>query len=629
MKRRLKKQKPTKGTPSAVLLSIVIHVGLFLLAGSLVVFTVVKQKEVEFAPPKAVERPKMKLKKPKVKIKKSSKPKPTTRIVTKVQKANMPDIQLPEMSGMGEGLGGGIDGFDIMPDLGETTLFGDGMSIGNDFVGTFYHFLRNRDGSRNYLMDDYKFMETLHDFVSNGWKASDLSRYYHSPIKLYATTCMFPVMESVMALKAFGELDAFKGSHEAFDYSWVVVYRGKLVCPVAYTNGITFRFWGAGDSVLVVRVDGKVVLNAMYDPTSSFNLAPRWQSTSADSQKYFLGAGKSTVGDWITLEPGKPLDMEYLFLDWAGVSFGAMLLVEVKGEEYERGPQGNPLLPIFKTAEPSRDLVDRILKYLAPGELSLEGGPVFCDFDASSKIVAPPEPAETKPNAPESPDEDGVRSWTLKDGKTMEAEFAVVVGGQAVLKTARGKTRKIPLARFSKADQEYIELARPPKFNIDFSKKSSMRMVPPGRYSGTAEVRLYDYTFSARLKQISAGEYNHELTVEFFAIGSELRSNSNNYILLDRQKATFTPAKEPGRSFEFSGKPILLCNSILYSQRLGEKYSTYLITVTDERGKIIQYASPNKWLFENLENLKKLPVGKCMDKTCTRTYPTQPKSWRY
>ncbi|MEN8255054.1 MAG: hypothetical protein ABFR33_06245 [Verrucomicrobiota bacterium] len=145
-KRVVKNKKWCRGMPSAVLLSIVIHVALFLLAGMLVVFTVVKKEEKRFEPPKAVERPKMKLKKSKVKVKKTSRPKPTTRIVTKMNRASMPDIQLPEMSGMGEGFGGGIGGFDMMPDLGEVTIFGGGQSIGNDFVGTFYDFKRDRSG---------------------------------------------------------------------------------------------------------------------------------------------------------------------------------------------------------------------------------------------------------------------------------------------------------------------------------------------------------------------------------------------------------------------------------------------------------------------------------------------------
>ena len=141
-----KRQKIGKGTTSALLLSILIHAGLFLLAGMLVVFTVVKKEEKKFEPPKAVERPKMKLKKPKVKIKKTSRPKPTTRIVTKMNRASMPDIQLPEMSGMEGGLGGGVDGFDMMPDLDTVSIFGSGQSIGNDFEGVVYSLLYDRKG---------------------------------------------------------------------------------------------------------------------------------------------------------------------------------------------------------------------------------------------------------------------------------------------------------------------------------------------------------------------------------------------------------------------------------------------------------------------------------------------------
>ena len=74
-------RKVVKGMPSAVMLSILIHAALFLLAGMLVVFTVVKTEEKKIVPPKVVERSKMKPRKPKVK--ESSKPKPTTRIVTK------------------------------------------------------------------------------------------------------------------------------------------------------------------------------------------------------------------------------------------------------------------------------------------------------------------------------------------------------------------------------------------------------------------------------------------------------------------------------------------------------------------------------------------------------------------
>mgnify|MGYP000612127900 CR=1 FL=1 len=80
----MNKQRQTKGLSSAILLSIAIHTALFLLAGALVVFTVVKKKEQVFEPPKTVERPKMKLKKPKVRVRKSSRPKSKMQMTLKL-----------------------------------------------------------------------------------------------------------------------------------------------------------------------------------------------------------------------------------------------------------------------------------------------------------------------------------------------------------------------------------------------------------------------------------------------------------------------------------------------------------------------------------------------------------------
>jgi len=626
MSTKNKKQKINKGTPTAVLLSILIHTALFLLAGLFVVFTVVKQKEVEFEPPKPVERPKMKLKKPKVKIKKSSKPKPTTHIVTKVQKASMPDIQLPEMSGMGESLGAGIGGFDLMPDLGEVSVFGSGQTVGNDFVGTFYDFKRDRTGKPLMAgMDPDKYHALLMKFFRNGWKPSVFSRYYRSPKKLYATTFMVPPMFSTAAPSAFGEPDTG-------GWLWAVHYQGQLV----YKEDITFRFWGFADDIMLVRVDGKVVLSACWHDrpdgarggiTSQVFFSPIWQTSSPDSFRYWLGNNSSVVGDWITLKAGEPLDMEVLIGESPGGIFCSMLLVEVKGEKYEKGPQGNPVLPIFKTAELSRDLQDAIIVDLVPGEACVTNGPVFSDYDtgtlATTNKIAE---TETPPAQPEGKAPDEMRDWTI-DGKVLKAKFVATIGGNVVLKNAREKQRKVPLEKLSDEDRRFVELARPPVFKIDFSRKSSQRTDLPSPYNGSIPPTILDYVFTAKLKQTSAGSYNHELHVEFFAIGREVMGDK--YILLDRQESSFVPSAENKRSFSFSGKTVSTCACVVMTDMRGDKYYGYLVVVTDERGKIIQHAASNEWLFENLDNLRKLHVGNYMDKTCSRAYPTPPKAVRY
>jgi len=606
--------------PSAVMLSILIHAALFLLAGMLVVFTVVKKEEKKFVPPKAVDRPKMKLKKPKVNIKKTSKPKPTTRIVTKMNRANMPDIQLPEMSGMGEGLGGGIDGFSMMPDLGEVSVFGSGQSIGNDFVGTFYDFKRSRHGGA-VVTGKEEFANKLARFVKNGWNTTQLSRYYRSPKKLYATSFMIPPTLSSLGPRAFGE--------DTGGWTWMALYKGKLVYP----EDIRLRFWGFGDDILVLRVNGKVVLNGCWHDKGANTyitlIGGTWDSSSSDDARYFYGNNLARVGDWIDLKAGEPVDMEVMIGEVPGGIFSAMLTVQVDGVEYPKNRQGAPILPMFATTEPSRELQDIIYSTLIQNEAAITNGPIFRDYmlplatnrveEVATEEIPESVEEETKPHV-----------WIRSDGKQFDAEFVSVIGGKAVLKTSRGKMLKIPMANLSAEDREYVELINFPTFAIDFVKLSDSqsnryKMSP---FNNSPPPRVNDFTFGAKVKQRSAGEYNHELSLEYFAIGKELLGNK--YVLLDRQSSTFTPTTETERSHSFRGKPVEMIEYTNFDEEpRGVRPGGNLIIVTDKRGEIIQYSASKAWLWENIENLKRLPLGAYMDKTCTRAYPTSPKPTKW
>ena len=614
--------KLTKGMPSAVALSILIHVGLFLLAGMLVVFTVVKKEEPKFVPPKAVERPKMKLRKPKVKVKKTAKPKPTTRIVTKMNRASMPDIQLPEMSGMTAGLGGGVGGFDLMPDFGGPTLFGTTQSIGNDFVGTFYDIKRDRQGKPLWSTDltGYDWRSKIYKFFLRDWDFGVFSRYYRSPVKLYSTSFVVPVTLSGLAPAAFGDPDACGGL-------WFLHYKGQLVCPAAHTNGITFRFWAAADEFMAVKVDGEVVLAMDWRRGLSGTVVPptMWSPTSADSRKYYKGGTACEVGDWITLEPGEAREMEMV----TGGNGGAdhhILMVEEQGVEYEHASvRAGPLLPIFKTSEFSHDKLDLIYRELPEGEMCLTNGPVFCDYDTKATKVEGRGSRDTSPSTSRTP-ESATRIWTLADGRTLEAEFVNVFGGKVVLKNAKGKTRKVPLQQFSPEDIEYVELARPPAIDINFLNSLKTVSFTGGFYDFDFWHRYPEKwgNFGVQLKQTSTGEYNHGLDVEIFVVGQQ--REGGKYLLLDRQKFSFNPAKEDRRHEYHSPRKVELQDyPDYYGQWVhGDKYVGYVVTVTDERGEMIATAGPKKWLLENLVNLKKLRVGNYFDKSCTRTFPARP-----
>lgn len=359
----------TKGAPGGFVISLLVHAAAFMLAGLLVVFNVVQKEEKKFVPPKPVDRPKMKLKKPKVKVKKSAKPKSTARIVTKVQKANMPDIQLPEMSGIGAGFGeGGLAGFELIPDLESISLMGSKVSAGNDLVGTYYDLKYDRK-RRPISVSKEEYQSVANRFMRRGWKPALLSRYYQAPQKLYSQAIVIPETMSSIAPLSFADVEGV-GAY------WLIHYKGQLV----HKDGITFRFCGAANEFMIVRVNGKIVLGCCWnDARRGVVIGNLWESDSMDTDTWHWGRGTVEIGDWITLEPGVPLDMEILLGD-NGFTTGFILGVEVEGEEYERSSQGAPILPVFKTSELSRDYLDAVYRELALDEVCLTNGPVFRDY---------------------------------------------------------------------------------------------------------------------------------------------------------------------------------------------------------------------------------------------------------
>jgi len=72
--------------------------------------------------------------------------------------------------------------------------------------------------------------------------------------------------------------------------------------------------------------------------------------------------------------------MEVVITDNIAQNASFILFVEVKGEDYPKGVHNGPLLPIFKTAELTRDHLDIIYRSLADEEVDCVNGPVFRDY---------------------------------------------------------------------------------------------------------------------------------------------------------------------------------------------------------------------------------------------------------
>ncbi len=615
-------KKANKGAPSGLVISLIFHAAAFFIAGLFVIFTVVNAPEPEFEAPPPIERPKMKLKKPKVKVKKSSNPKPSSRIVAKVKTKQMPEIQLPDLMGTGEGLlgGTGMGGeFMDLPEVKELTIFGTEMTTGNDLVGTFFDFKRTSSGLskpvnidhyvRPYMMD-----EVMLDFLENDWDVSVWNKYYHSPKKLYASTICIGCTDSVAAPEAFGE--------DTEGYAWAILYRGKLVYP----EDIKFRFRGAGVPI-AVRVDGKVVLMCTFHSQGAEQFYyPIWKSSAGDTFTYAMGNNKQEIGDWIELKGGEPVDIEVLIADLEGGVITAMLGVEVEGEEYPRNPYGGgPTIPVFKTDNLTRAQIDALYVDVFPGDVCLTNGPVFCDY-VPKPIILDESPVTNRPKVFLKDALKTMRAWTSSEGKTLEGKLLIDANDYILLESNDGQ-KKVPKTLLSEDDLKFLDMATPPQFKIEFSKRSEQvdmtRKANPN-VGIIGALAVFNYTFGVKMKCSGKIDYDHPLTVEYFAIGGEI--NGDEYILLDRKSSIITPGVAKKFSYEFHGRPVRLKK---YAYRAGSPFhgrrtDGYLIVVTDEEDRIVQYKTSNKFLFDNLDKLKRLPVNAFFDKNGDRAYPTRP-----
>ena len=628
-KKRRSGKKVNKGAPSGLVISLALHAAAFFVAGLFVVFSVLPRPKPVFKAPPPAQRPKMDLKKPQVKVKKSSAPKPSSRIVAKVQLAKMPEISIPDLVGTGDGLLGSMGGVGDnsfgMPGGGNlATPFGETISTGNDLVGTFYDFKRNSSGSKRAINADYYDRPNgvevaIHKFMKNDWNPRDLQRFYRAPKKLYTSCVCIGSMDAARAPEAFGE-------DETGGYAWMVHYKGKLIYP----EDIKFRFRGVGESFMAVRVDEDIVLLSTYHAHGSeeyyYDL---WESDASDNFIYPMADSMQEVGDWIELKGGEPKDLEIIVGDITGGAFCAQLAVEVEGEEYPRNPYGGgPDCPVFKMENLSWSQLDAIMMDVFPGDITLTNGPVFNENVIPPIAFVQPEPvAEPLVFLKDAVKE--VRTWTAKDGSELKGELKMNMSDYLLLETASGQ-RRINKTALCDVDLEFLRQIDVPELNIEFSDRfnqidMSNKANPQLAWGIVGSIAAFDYTFGVRMKSRDPVDYPYPLTVEYFAIGEEVH-NSDNYVLLDKGTSEFTPGKVREFRHEIFGMPVRLHRVQIRdgAPLRGHRVGGYLIVLRDQEGRVVQYETSKESFLKNIAKLEELPLNANFDRECNRTFPTQP-----
>ncbi|MGB8353250.1 MAG: SAM domain-containing protein [Chthoniobacteraceae bacterium] len=285
-----------------------------------------------------------------------SAPVPSKRVVTTgLSKIALPEMPaMPDMNnaastkmigtgGLGVGMAPSIGVMGSSDGTGGGTVPFFGFRTGNGFKGSFYDLKQTSGRGPTPINNIEKFVHELDRFLQGGWNESFLDRYFKAPAPLYATQIFVPVLDSVNAPKAFGVEKDVKPA------LWIALYKVKISPP---ETGV-YHFVGGGDNILIVRLDGKTVLDRSWDYQEKFGIDKTWKPVanydykfpnSPSIQKVPRGFAK---GSAMALSSASFYDMEVLLGDDGGITHFS-LLVEEEGVQYQKNAQGLPILPIFR-----------------------------------------------------------------------------------------------------------------------------------------------------------------------------------------------------------------------------------------------------------------------------------------
>lgn len=263
-------------------------------------------------------------------------------------------------SGLGSGLVPGMkDGG------GSKNLFGIQEKDSNGLAGSLYD-LKQTDDLKPTDMSVDEMRETLKNIAKRGFKPRDFAKYYKAPTTLYQTKFLIPSMPADQAPAAFS-VEKYVQPKQ-----WFVVYRGSVQAP----KSGRYRFVGAGDDVLTVRFNNKLVFDYGYTMaatgggTNAISQESYNRDKNSDAIRNFKrlspmpvpsvtyqydnnskinrDLGGLAVGPEFDVKAGVSYPIEILISEIPGGVFSTALLIQEEGVTYQKDAAGQPILPLFR-----------------------------------------------------------------------------------------------------------------------------------------------------------------------------------------------------------------------------------------------------------------------------------------
>lgn len=338
---------PVKKKRGAVFIVIAVSIAVHLLAGgvlAVIKITEVLKKEAEFeAPPlEAVKPPPPPPPPPPTTTRtQKSMPRPQPLAAQNPLNLDVPTIEIDRtnlnmLSGRGFGGGLGSIGGGVLDTANlNITSFGFDKQVEGTLAGTLFDFKTSRKGDP---LSKTNVSKVSSEFVKN-FRIKDLQKDFFSADKqLFGSYFIIPNTDAKIAPESFGVEGIIEPTRLGAAYQGVFTPQesGK------------FRFIGKGDDVLIVRVNGKIVLDGSWN-TSYSEWRQSDEAKAADAaRKYnrlFGIVPPPVTGDWVNFQAGTPVDLDVFIAEVPGGKFGVYLLIEKQGA---KNPQIFSTIPLRK-----------------------------------------------------------------------------------------------------------------------------------------------------------------------------------------------------------------------------------------------------------------------------------------
>lgn len=201
-----------------------------------------------------------------------------------------------------------------------------------------------------------------------------------------------------------------------------------------------------------------------------------------------------------------------------------------------------------------------------------------------------------------------MRTWTKKDGTTLQAEFVREVLGTLVLKDAAERKISIRLNNLSVSDLRYYQNTIPPKINIDFFK--NIKKKKRNRFAVSfIRDEMFVLNGTLTLTKESKRPFGGTLRGELYLVGQEVATDDYRMLLKKKFPLRFT-AENKGICSLSVVTEIRQFIVALTKQSRGVTYSGYMVVIADEKGKVLQTKTDLGWLDEeSLSFFRELPAG--------------------